>query len=63
MKFIIFSVLLIIGALLFFAGDETGKDVAKSGGIHDSTDAGCLGCIGVIGLIIFGFIFLLKILF
>lgn len=63
MKFIFFSVLLIIGALLFFAGGETGKNVAKAGGIHDSTDAGCLGCLGVLAFIIFGFTFLLKVLF
>ena len=62
MRLIIGAVILVIFVILFFAGGETGKKIAKAGGIEDSKEAGCLGCIGVLFLILVGFLFLLKLL-
>ena len=62
MKLIILSVIAVIASLLFFFGGETGKRAARGFDINNSKDAGCLGCLGTSILIIFGIVFLLKII-
>lgn len=63
MKLIILSVIVVIGAILFFIGGETGKEVTRGLDINDSKDAGCAGCLGILVLIIFGIAFLFKVFF